>query len=503
MKKLLGLVFVFILVLFSSCDLLGELFSDENNNLGNASSGKFWARNTSNNEDYRVSADLLVRGRYCNIWVEKGSATKSQAQMVANEYDNKIYGMMIENFSVRNFTDGNKKYDNIMEYADWLGDGDGKLFILLLDIKDNYRRGINNSYVAGYFLGIHFFNTSRSNGRDMIFVDTNPGMGETEEAFSTLAHEMQHLMNLATTFYLRSERNKRGELLGLSPMDTWVDEGLASAAEYLYKGHLDNRIDWYVYNGYKEEPSKAEYRGLIDKGNNFFVWENHNNNQYAVMDDYATVYLFFQWLRLQAGRSSIYNEIIASKDSDYNAVTKVMNAAVSGQGFSNWDVLLKSWLAANYINAPTGIYGYKNDSKLKVVKVPAPFSGNIDNLIRLDPGEGVYSRMSNGSNMPAASGQIRYSSLSKSPVAVDNTTADGRILLSYNVNTNNEDNSEFGATTGIAIPSASVVNITFPERSAISKISRPYKIDAADIVGRDKFNVVKQIVNRKVSDVKE
>ena len=499
MKKLLFIICVFSLF-FVSCDLLLDLLlSDEesknSNNTENSEEpvdpnfGNFWSRSFKTGKQYRVDADLLVEGKHCNVWVEKGSATKAQAQQVANEYDNKIYGMMIENFSITNFTYNANSFPNIMDFADWLADEDGKLCILLLDIKDNYKKDVNDSYIAGYFHPLHFFNDSTSNRRDMIFIDTKPGMNDTKEAFSTLAHEMQHLMNFTTAWVLRSTQNQSGQLTGLNIMDTWVDEGLASAAEYLYSGHLINRINWFVYNGFKES-SKQEHRGLINRGNNFFVWGNRENeNQYANQDDYSTVYIFFQWLRLQAGRSTIYREIISSLNYDYRAVTGVMNSAVPGNGFSDWNVLLKTWHAANYINASSGIYGYKNDLVLKDLKVPS--SSSISSSISLVQGEGVYSRMGASFSMPSSSANIKYASLSKNPVSVDNVAANGRILLTYNANTALQTNSnnnyiaipETGITTGLPIPAS--VNTASENRSIMPETIGPYRIDAGDFLRRE------------------
>ena len=49
-------------------------------------------------------------------------------------------------------------------------------------------------------------------------------------------------------------------------------------------------------------------------------WEGTNPN--TVLDNYATVSLFLQWLRIHASNGTeIYKEILASEDRDVDAVT--------------------------------------------------------------------------------------------------------------------------------------------------------------------------------------
>jgi len=488
MKNLWILVCVIALLSLSSCDFFNYL--QEDGNVYDDPQGNFWANDFRTNKSYRLRAELLAEGMHCNVWVEKGSASSAQARHVAYEYDNKIYQMMIDNFSIKDFSItekmwGEKKtFADIMQFADWLADGDGKLNILLLDIRDNYRKGVNESFLAGYFWSGDFTNDINSNRKAMIYIDTKPGMDKIEEAFKTLAHEMQHLMNFSTSLIIRftEAENK----INFHWMDTWVDEGLASAAEYLYSGHSIDKINWFINNG---REGNSSVKGLIDRGNNFFVWGNRegtgvNQSQYALLDDYSTVYLFFQWLRVQAGHISIYRDIIASPYSDHRAVTTVMNSAVSGHGFSSWVVLLRTWHAANFINASSGIYGYRGDPELSKIIVPAPPS--INTSISLAPGEGVYSSFTANSSMPLPSqNNIRYASLSKTGTEFSETlAASGRTLLTYNANLSRSGNSENGATTGNPIAS---VNMDSPARSVMPETLGPYRIDAGDFISRRQF----------------
>ena len=250
----------------------------------------FWAENfTGGLGFYEVQADLLVEGQYCKVWVEQSAGINLDiAQTMANTYDTVIYPRMMKTFSldmeIREIDGGPVVASDTMELADWLADGDGKLTILLLDIKDDYKPSENESYIGVYFWMGNFYQKDAahqllkySNETDMIYVDSYPGIPGSVDSNRTVAHEMQHMMNFVTTVLL-AQLNFRTNV-----MDLWVDEGLSSAAEYVcMESHPEERYKWF----------NADPSGLISRGNNFFIWGNHGDNQYAILDDYSTVYLF-------------------------------------------------------------------------------------------------------------------------------------------------------------------------------------------------------------------
>jgi hypothetical protein len=427
-------------------------------------------------QPYQIDADLLAEGNYCKIWVEqdpRGSAGPASLQAMAGEYDGKIYPRMLAAFD-----NGENIYDgpgvpliahNMMEYADYLTDGDGKLSILLLDIQDGYAMG-NGSYVGGYFWSGDLYQRNSagslqySNETDMIYLDTYPGKPGTSDSNRTLAHEMQHLMNhVAGRLY-------RGD----ASMDTWIDEGLSSAAEYIYlETHNSTRYDWF----------NRDPKGTIAKGNNFFVWGNYNDD--SILDDYATVYLFFQWLRIQGG-NEIYKNIIKSKCSDYQAVTGAAAAAMPGMGYDDWGTLLKTWLAANYINAPTGPYGYKGENRLGTVQVKTAPTGTTS--LQLLPGEGVYSMFKSGVSV-SGSGNIKYAGLYKNGPGglVNDTISFGGALLTYNANKDREGMAERGNLTGVAADVSAAQSGGEAWARSVGNTARegPVSIDARDMLARN------------------
>jgi len=485
MKKYLFLILVVVFTLLAfSCptDEIEPVF------------GNFWAINLRTDRPYRVNADLMAEGIYCKVWAEKGSGiTKAKAKEIADEFDDNIYEKMINAFGIEidydmiigafgeenvSGIEKNEKF-NTMEFADVLGDGDGKLCILLLDIKDNYKEGVNDSYTAGYFWSGDFLSVYGSNSRDMIYIDTNPGMqtpDTIDKAFTTLAHEMQHLMNFVTNYVKRSE--KKGNTIYIHSMDTWIDEGLSSAAEWIYSSvHTDFNWKWYnLSNDY----------GLIYKGNNFFIWGNRGNeSQYAILDDYATVYMFFQWLRLQSGNNKIYKDIILSDKSNYTAVTTAASDNIKAN--YSWGDLLGDWLAANFLNEETGRFGYMNDETLKQIK--APYAPAVSSM-QLFPGEGVYS-YSNSAYFPNSAANIKYAGLSSS--GISQSISAGDTLLTYNINTDNTKPAESGTTTGAEPPAPPSPNVSISgSRSAVNSgipvLKGPFPIGAEGLNKEKEIN---------------
>jgi hypothetical protein len=416
---------------------------------------QFWAYDNTEpdgnhplNNYYRITASQKAVGTYCEVWVDLNvDVSEEKAKTIAAEFDGKIYKKIRDTFG-----------DYMAYDADV--DGNNRLTLLLLDIKDaNYYDSSSSSYVAGYFYWPDLFNgdsfsSDRSNERDMIYMDVNPGLKDMGSFYSTIAHEFQHLINFVIGLENRAEEDE--DELRLNQTDIWIDEGLSTAAEYVYLGRHDtssgSRIDYF-------NRDKAE---TISKGNNFFVW---NNLPKSVLDDYSTAYLFFQWLRIQSGGTRIYKDIINSGFYDFNAVTDA-----AGSIASTWESLLGAWLQANYRNDPTGIYGYRGEIATRVWAI----SGGPKVL---NPGEAVYTKASNaGSDR----GTIRFKSISKSGTTpgLDNDYYGNRVLM-YNVNSDKDAGSASGtlpAGNGESRPAASVTG----GRSVLSS-EKPYPVGIWDV----------------------
>jgi hypothetical protein len=327
---------------------------------------------------------------------------------VANEFDTKIYSVITGAFGIPSDMDNNRR-----------------VIILLLNIQEDQLPG--GAYTAGYFNSNDLFFYNYSNRGEMLYI--NYKNLESNNLYPTMAHELQHLINRSN--HLNQE------------MDLWIDEGLASAAEYLYGGQQNDRIA--CFNDDTQE--------TIQKGNNFFIWNGYWEGKLSekppetdVLANYATAYLFFQWLRIHADNDSgIYKDIIKSPYTDYRAVTKaawenipdfrdiVNNNAEDweNEDWANraWADLLGAWYAANRLKAGSGIYGYEDEINLSFT-----WSWPGSHSVSLYPGEGVYSQITGNDNRSPSKGTpaIRYLGLDSSGAPDESPPYDTTYLLTYN-----------------------------------------------------------------------
>ena len=99
---------------------------------------------------YTLTAEKKAVGQRCEVWVEQGAGISSgDAKAIAAEYDNNIYGVMKGTFDTTVNVGG--KAMSIFDAADYYGNGDGKLLLLLLDIKDTYNPPGSTGYIGGLF----------------------------------------------------------------------------------------------------------------------------------------------------------------------------------------------------------------------------------------------------------------------------------------------------------------------------------------------------------------
>jgi hypothetical protein len=413
-------------------------------------SGIFWAQNLATEKYYTVESALLAEGEKCLVWAEKSAGVSvARGAAIAKEYDTNIYPKITEVFGSPVITGSGD------------AEGGGKLTLLLLDIEDTFNG--SGAYTAGYFYSYDLVwpkSFEYSNKRAMIYVDTYPSTLGSPASYATIAHELQHCIN----FTARSLNEYRS-------MDTWIDEGLSSAAEHIYLGeHNHERVSQFT-----QSPT-------IQQGNNFFVWRNLPDN---ILDEYSTVYLYFQWLRIQSGGTEIYKRIIESPNYDYRAVTGAISGGFATDlGTTSWEAVLRSWFAANYLNSPTGLYGYHGE--IPTLKVYA-LGGATRQLL---PGEGVYSIAGESPGaLPSSGGSnIKYAGLRRAtppeePVSLSALYPNGR-LLTFNGNQSKGGRSELGRLTGEGGETIPQFPSTGPGRSAWNP-DGSWIIDARDIMGRD------------------
>ena len=222
----------------------------------------------------------------------------------------------------------------ILELAhDYLGqppnvDGDRRLDILLLDIRDDFAE--TGSYVAGYFDPLHLTSAEHSNRRDMLFVDTRPTLVfndrlRTEEAAATVAHEYQHLIHAGYN--------------GDKAENTFVNEGLSEVTE--------------IMCGFPPRPADAYLR---DPGRPLFSWD------YAVpLPDYARASLFTHYLFERIGYGHV-DRLVQSQSVGRKGVQSLLNSV----GGPSLKTLFREWGQALFAPPTASVPDYRHPDRRDV-----------------------------------------------------------------------------------------------------------------------------------------
>jgi hypothetical protein len=442
-----------VLALLNSCNLITN--NDDGDDQESGVTRTFYAANFRTEKYYTINAVLAAENERCIIYRDKAWKQKLDEKIILNtaeEYCEKIYPALTGVFG---------------ECADI--DGNGKLIILLLDIIDGVAIS-SGSYIAGYFDAYNMGTGAYSNKGEILYMDIKEGMPGSDDFNVTIAHEFQHLLRYSA--YMQT---------GV-PTETWLDEGLSTAAEYVYLGkHLPNTYMYY----------NLDLKGSIADGNTFFYWEGSD------LADYATAYLLFQWLRIQAAAGDDphgYNIYRTICNVPYSGAQAVVDAAVTliNADLNSWDKLLRAWLTANYMNTPKDadngldLYGYKGAFRDLVIH-PYSKSGTTKSLL---PGEGVYSAIKDNSfSLSGSSGShIGYGGIGKGQEPIYNPASkkySGEYLLTYNGNNDSavskpvfQRPSETGQVTG-EIPPAGTPAAS--SRSA-PDTSAPRRIDGTSLL---------------------
>jgi hypothetical protein len=270
-------------------------------------------------------------------------------------------------------------------------DGNGRVDVLVHDIKDGYNPGAgSSSFTAGYYSPSDLTNGNKA---DIIHLDTYPSMytasgarRDAELVLQTLAHEFQHLIFAVV--------NGNGDF-------TFTDEGLAEWAE--------------VVNGYTPRPISY----LADVGElsrNLLDWRESSPYGGPNSEDYQRGGLFHHYL---AERLSIpiVGSIARSTGVGVSNYTKMLTDL--GLDASLLRDLVQGFHVANLINDPTlsPSYGYAS-----------PFRQNIraSGHLTIDGGTGSSSS-TNGSVNAGAVRYIRWSEVGDFTIDLRSTSGGSRL----------------------------------------------------------------------------
>jgi hypothetical protein len=276
----------------------------------------FYTVNLKNNKPERIKARLTKIGRHCYVYVEQGrSIPAKNINRIVYHFDKRIYSECRAMFG--------------SEWSPGI-DGDKRITLLLLDIKDTYNPSAGQKgFTAGYFNAGDQFRRSQkkySNQREMLYLDVYPGEAGSDKFLSVLAHEFQHMIHFHH-----------------DPKEfDWVDESLSQLAPFLC--------------GYGHPPQLISF--IRNPDNNLVAWAGDNT-----LANYGQVYLWAYYIATHISttedrRKAFVRRMVEQKSQGLSG----LNAAIKKQRIKNNVAnLFRSFCLANYLNAPRierGAYGY-------------------------------------------------------------------------------------------------------------------------------------------------
>jgi hypothetical protein len=186
-------------------------------------------------------------------------------------------------------------------------DGDGRIHILILDVRDGYRGA--GGFVAGYYSSHDQTDLFGSNRRDLLYVDCSPGDASGDGILATIAHEYQHLVHYA---------RDRDEGI-------FVNEGLSEFSTHICGYGLRRFSSYFMAT---DVPLDS--------------WSNSEA-------DYARVLLWTLYLGEQLGLPFI-RALFEEPANGVAGIENVLSSAATPRGFPD---LLADWFVANVINDRT------------------------------------------------------------------------------------------------------------------------------------------------------
>ncbi len=213
-------------------------------------------------------------------------------------------------------------------------DGEDKIYILLLDIRD--LATVSGGFIGGFFSPVdqqrgvlrhpEFGTLVHSNERDMIYVDTHPLDAGGEKGLGVLAHEFQHLIHW--------QQDKDEEI--------WVNEGCSDYAMFICGYSVEDHVIPFERNASVS---------LVN-------WPHGSRSQ---LSHYGAAYMWMLYLHEHYGGAETIAAVVKQRG---NGITGINNALDSRGVTKRFSTIFSDWKIANFLDDSDfaeGQYGYRNE----------------------------------------------------------------------------------------------------------------------------------------------
>lgn len=269
----------------------------------------FWAFDFRSNSYYSVQAAKVAEGTRCHLYVAAGvSVDQATVDAIKAEFDNVIYPATTAAY-------GSEPNPGV--------DGDPKIHILLLDIRDDFLS--TGTYVGGYFDSMNEFLQrdidalglpQKSVEKEIFYMDVFPLVPGGKGFYRTLAHEFQHMIHFGM-----ETTAKDG-----APDDIWLNEAMSEISP--------------VYSGYGTDYGRV-FTFEQEPWNSLTVWGDR-------VEDYGVVHMWAQYLRDRVdpgAGDTIFRRMLNSPLTGIDSVNAALAEIGYGKDFAG---VLRDWAVANY-----------------------------------------------------------------------------------------------------------------------------------------------------------
>lgn len=236
----------------------------------------------------KLSATLRAKGDHCYIWVPDnywGNGTNAVSQSIVTNLQEKFDSMY-------------PRITNVFGYPDSIKNT--RIHILIFDLFSDNRTG----NIFGYFMSKDYSpydETYHSNECCMFYLDAYLTKDKLEMAYSTLAHEFQHMIN---------HYNKTLLAYSTESTQTWFTEMLSMLCEDMLQNYL----------GISDENSPISRMQSFNTGyyqHGITEWQNSQNS-------YANIYAFGAYLIRNFGGIKLLSAIGKNKKNNKDSITQAL-----------------------------------------------------------------------------------------------------------------------------------------------------------------------------------
>lgn len=289
----------------------------------------FFSIDFRKHEQYIVQSTLRKVGKFCYIFVEN-----SQWERTVNAATVEAVRHAFDDAAQADQTRGIYQIQTELFGPPPDIDGEAKIYILLLDIRDLVT--VSGGFIGGFFNPVdqqrgvlqhpEFGTLVHSNERDMIYIDTNPLDAGDEKGLGVLAHEFQHLIHW---------RHDKDE-------DIWVNEGCSDYAMFICGYSVEDHVIPFERNANVS---------LVN-------WRHGSRSQ---LSHYGAAYTWMLYLHEHYGGSETIAAVVKHRG---NGITGINNALHSRGVAKRFSSIFSDWKVANFlddVHFAEGRYGYRNE----------------------------------------------------------------------------------------------------------------------------------------------